>query len=181
LFVQKACVLAKIVSLSQIDPVAIEALLDAAFGADRHKRTAYQIRLGMTWLPDLSFAALAADGALLGTLQSWPVALHTPDRGAHSLTLVGPVAVDPTAQRTGIGRLMMAALMTATRAGAQGTDAMVMIGDPEYYERFFGFSAAATGGWDVPGPVERHRLLARIARVGGLPKIGLLGPRNPIN
>jgi predicted N-acetyltransferase YhbS len=52
---------------------------------------------------------------------------------------------------------------------------MVMIGDPEYYGRFFGFSADATGNWDVPGPVERHRLLARNAME--LPSSGRLGPR----
>jgi predicted N-acetyltransferase YhbS len=35
-----------------------------------------------------------------------------------------------------------------------------MIGDPEYYGRFFGFSAEATGQWRLPGPVEMRRLLA---------------------
>jgi predicted N-acetyltransferase YhbS len=50
-----------------------------------------------------------------------------------------------------------------------------MIGDPEYYGRFFGFTADATGAWDVPGPVERRRLLARNA--DGLPRTGMLAPR----
>jgi len=54
-------------------------------------------------------------------------------------------------------------------------DPLVMIGDPEYYGRFFGFSAEATGAWSVPGPVERHRLLARFD--GPLPTHGALGPR----
>ena len=38
---------------------------------------------------------------------------------------------------------------------------MCLIGDPEYYGRFFGFDSARTGGWRLPGPVERRRLLAR--------------------
>jgi predicted N-acetyltransferase YhbS len=142
----------------------VEALLDAAFGADRHTRTAYRIRAGMTPIPELSFAAFD-EGQLVGSLQSWPVALSdTP------LVLVGPVAVAPDVQRDGIGRKLMDALM----AVASDTP-MVMIGDPEYYGRFFGFSADATAGWDVPGPVERHRLLAKNA--DGLPERGMLGPR----
>ena len=36
----------------------VEQLLDRAFGPDRQARTAYRIRMGMDWLPALSFAAL---------------------------------------------------------------------------------------------------------------------------
>ena len=42
--------------------------------------------------------------------------------------------------------------------------ALMMIGDPDYYGRFWCFTSDATGGWQVPGPVERHRLLARGVR-----------------
>jgi predicted N-acetyltransferase YhbS len=153
-----------IAPLSHADPDAVEALLDAAFGTDRHARTAYRLRAGMAAIPHLSFAAFE-DGTLVGTLQSWPISL-----GTIPLTLVGPVAVSPKVQRGGIGRLLMTALIDAA-----GDAPMTMIGDPEYYGRFFGFTADATDGWDVPGPVERHRLLARHA--DGLPKPGMLGPR----
>ena len=153
-----------ITPLSQADPKAVEALLDAAFGADRHERTAYRIRAGMTAVPELNFAAFNA-GALVGTLQSWPICL-----GDTALTLVGPVAVDPSVQRGGIGRSLMSALISAS-----GDTPMAMIGDPEYYGRFFGFTADATRDWGVPGPVERHRLLARNAH--DLPRTGMLGPR----
>jgi predicted N-acetyltransferase YhbS len=51
-----------------------------------------------------------------------------------------------------------------------------MIGDPDYYGRFWGFSAAYTGEWDLPGPFERHRLLARAANPAVLPTKGMLGP-----
>ena len=149
--------------LSEADPEAVEMLLDAAFGSDRHHRTAYRIREGVTALPMLSLAAF--DGTkLVGTLQSWPVAV-----GDAPVVLVGPVAVAPNRQRTGIGQRLMNALI-----GAAPDTPMVMIGDPEYYGRFFGFSATATQDWDVPGPVERHRLIARNA--DGLPATGMLGP-----
>lgn len=154
----------RIAPLSSVTPSAVEALLDAAFGTDRHGRTAYRIRAGTTAIPAMSFAAFDGE-TLVGTLQSWPVFV-----GDAPVALVGPVAVSPDRQRAGIGRMLMDALVT----GAPD-EPMTMIGDPEYYGRFFGFTADATGGWDVPGPVERRRLLARNAEA--LPQKGMLGPR----
>jgi predicted N-acetyltransferase YhbS len=166
--------LTQIVPLATIAADHVEALLDAAFGSDRFGRTAYKLRAGTKALPDLSFAALDDGGHLIGTLQSWPVRLNRPDGGHDPMTLVGPVAVAPNLQRGGMGKAMMQALLAAADAGA--TDAMMMIGDPEYYERFFGFSAEATGEWDLPGPFEKHRLLARIRRPGGVGRAGMIGP-----
>lgn len=153
----------RLAPLTEADPLAVEALLDAAFGRDRYGRTAYRIRAGTTAIPALSLAAFEG-GALVGALQSWPAQIAgTP------VVLVGPVAVLPSRQRAGIGRMLMTALIAAAPEMP-----MTMIGDPEYYGRFFGFAADATRAWDVPGPVERHRLLARNAQ--GLPKLGMLGP-----
>jgi predicted N-acetyltransferase YhbS len=64
------------------------------------------------------------------------------------------------------------------RADLGGHRAIVLIGDPEYYGRF-GFTADATTHWDVPGPVEQRRLLARVAPGVMLPVTGLLGPSEP--
>jgi predicted N-acetyltransferase YhbS len=163
----------EIVPLARMAPPAVEALLDAAFGADRHGRTAYRLREGLSAIPALSFAARDG-GQLIGTLQSWPVVLATPEGLRAPLTLVGPVAVRPDLQRGGTGKALMAALIEA--AAAHGHDALTMIGDPEYYDRFFGFTNAATGGWALPGPFEQRRLLARISRPGGLPARGMIGP-----
>jgi len=52
----------------------------------------------------------------------------------------------------------------------------VMIGDPEYYGRFWGFSAEHTGGWTLPGPWEPRRLLVRCTNPAVLPREGKLGP-----
>jgi predicted N-acetyltransferase YhbS len=148
----------RIAPYAEADPAEIEALLDAAFGADRHQRTAYKLRAGLQPTHDLSLTAFA-DSRLVGVLQSWPVALDE-----QPLTLVGPVAVVPDAQQGGIGRAMMDALMAAA-----GDRPMTMIGDPEYYGRFFGFSADATADWQLPGPVERRRLLAKHAEAFARP------------
>lgn len=120
-------------------------------------------------MPDLSFAAFDAAGALVGTVQSWPVQL-TGRQDATPLVLVGPVAVTPARQGLGLGRALMERMLAAWDGGTP----LVLIGDPDYYGRF-GFTAEATGGWDLPGPVERHRLLARAA--APLPARGMLGPR----
>jgi len=162
-----------LVALSAVAPADIEALLDRAFGPGRFARTAYAVRGAATALPLLSFAAIDA-GVLVGSIQCWPVALVLDDGGAVPLAMVGPVAVDPARQQGGLGRhLMAAALEAAARTGEDR--ALTLIGDPEYYGRFFGFTADRTARWRLPGPVERRRLLARGADVPDA--AGLLGPR----
>jgi len=157
--------------LADADAHAVESLLDAAFGTDRHGRTAYRIREGMRPIADLSLAAFEED-RLVGALQCWPVALRGPE-GETPLVLVGPVAVDPARQRRRIGHDMMREMLVR----ADGYEPLVLIGDPEYYGRHFGFIADQTANWELPGPFERRRLLAR---TGGrdLPFRGILGPRS---
>lgn len=164
-----------IVPLDSQPEQAVEHLLDAAFGADRHGRTAYLIRAGMAWLPSLSFGIVAEDGALVASLQSWPVALHRADDAPLPLVMVGPVAVAPALQRGGHGRALMDAVVTAARR--QASDPLMMIGDPEYYGRFWGFSAEGTGQWSAPGPFEPRRLLALSVDGRTLGGAGMLGPR----
>jgi predicted N-acetyltransferase YhbS len=165
----------RISELAGTEDAAITRLLDEAFGPNRHGRTAYRIRLGMAWITDLSFVARDSDGRLLGTLQSWPVALHGPDGSETPMVMVGPVAVVPDAQGKGVGRALMDRLIETV--DTHPSDTLVMIGDPEYYGRFWGFNADATGLWEVPGPVERHRLLTRSAPGVTVPREGILGPR----
>ena len=166
----------KIVPLSHIAETDIEALLDKAFGADRKTRTAYKLRAGTRAIELLSFAALDETGSLIGTLQCWPVRIENADGAADAMTLVGPVAVLPDLQRGGVGKFLMSHLIDASEEF--GHQALMMIGDPEYYGRFFGFTAEHTAGWKLPGPVERHRLLARITRNGGVATHGRIVP-NP--
>jgi predicted N-acetyltransferase YhbS len=167
--------LVELLPLSDIPPQAVEALLDAAFGSDRFGRTAYRIRQGMEAVAALSFAAVE-DDVLIGTIQCWPVAHRAADGTATPLVMVGPVAVRPDVQRGGHGRMLMTHMLAAAETAADG--ALMMIGDPEYYGRFFGFDAAATGAWDLPGPHEKRRLLARAVNGHGLPMgAGMIGPR----
>ncbi|QDX28240.1 N-acetyltransferase [Sphingomonas suaedae] len=165
--------------LSAVPADAVERLLDAAFGADRHGRTAYRVRDGVDAEAGLCFAAVAGD-ALVGSIQCWPVALHGDDGSETPMVMVGPVAVSPAHQNIGIGRALM--WRAIRRAGGEegvtridGGEALMLIGDPDYYDQF-GFDASHTTDWRLPGPFERHRLLAR----GVVPDVaGLVGPRRP--
>jgi predicted N-acetyltransferase YhbS len=165
-----------LVPLAEIDSQAVEGLLDRAFGPDRRHRTAYRVRAGTRAIPSLSFAAVREDGALAGTIQCWPVALACNSGDSVPLVMVGPVAVEPQWQQEGIGRALMDRMLgAAAESGEPGSDALMMIGDPEYYGRFFGFTAEATAGWRLPGPFEPRRLLARGDSVPDC--AGDLGPR----
>ena len=141
---------ATLIPLDNVDPAMVEALLDRAFEPERHNRTAYQLREGLDWLPALSFAAIDGDERLVGTIQCWPVALTDPAGRRHPLIMVGPVAVLPEAQGAGYGQTLMTAALAAIDPRAPLPQ--VMIGDPEYYGRFWQFSAEHTGGWTMPGP-----------------------------
>ena len=155
----------ELVSLHSASPIAIEALLDAAFGTDRHQRTAYRLRTGSQPIADLSFAIIHNQEPI-ACIQCWSVQIDTT-----RLVLVGPVAVHPDRQNEGHGSRLMQSMLEA--AGQVADPPMVMIGDAEYYGRF-GFSADATAGWQMPGPWEPHRLLARNPAGHALPAAGML-------
>ena len=162
----------EIVPLGTVGPAAVEALLDRAFGTDRHARTAYRVRGDARAIPALSFAAVE-DEALVGSVQCWPVRFTGDDGAAAALVMVGPVAVAPERQLGGLGRrLMGTALAAAERDGV--IERLMLIGDPEYYARFFAFTPERTVRWRLPGPVEPRRLLSRGAEVPD--GAGELGP-----
>jgi len=153
-------------ALSNVADGVVDALLDDAFGLDRHQRTAYLLRKGMQAIDHLSLGILDGD-ELVGSVQCWPIRV-----GDAALVLVGPVAVASHRQNAGIGTRLMQLMLDAMQAG----DApMVMIGDPEYYGRF-GFTAEGTSGWTLPGPWEPRRLLLRNPAMLALPEHGALGP-----
>lgn len=139
------------------DEIAVERLLDAVFGPARQQRTAALLRRGSMWLPDLSFVVEDSAGAVTGTVQCWPLRWIRADGHARPLILLGPLVVDPLARGTRIGQELMQSACAAL--DREGRSAM-LIGDAPYYGRF-GFCSAATGHWQLPGPVDSNRLLLR--------------------
>ncbi len=134
------------------DVAAREALLDAAFGAERYGKTCERLREGRRPAEGLALVAMSADGRLLGTVRLWHV--EAGDAGAS--LMLGPIAVDGAARSLGVGgALMRAAIGRAQRLGHRS---IVLVGDASYYLRF-GFSLDLTLGLDLPGPVDRARFL----------------------
>jgi predicted N-acetyltransferase YhbS len=144
--------------LSDID--AREALLDEAFGEARFRKASERLREDR--LPAEGLAFIAADGKrVVGTARLWNIACGN---GVATL-LLGPVAVAADRQGEGIGAALVRRAITCARRLGYG--AVVLVGDAPFYGRF-GFTAEKTGALWMPGPFERHRLLALELRPGAL-------------
>ena len=141
------------------DVVAREALLHACFGASRHARTCQRLRDGRAPAEGLALSALRED-RLVGTVRLWHVSL-----GGVPALVLGPLAVDPSCQKLGVGAALTERALLAARRLGHG--AVILLGDAAYYARF-GFSALKTGELSLPGPFERDRLLGLELRGGAL-------------
>jgi predicted N-acetyltransferase YhbS len=139
---------------------AREALLDQAFGETRARKSSERLREDRLPAEGLSF--IASEGKrVIGTARLWDIALGN----GQAALLLGPVAVAQDCRSRGLGGAMVRrAIQTARKLGFS---AIVLVGDPEYYNRF-GFSGEKTGALWMPGPFERHRLLGRELKAGAL-------------
>src|ERR1700733_4956275 len=132
------------------DVVAREALLDACFGENRSLRTCQRLRDGRAPAEGLALSVVA-EGRLVGTLRLWHVSA-----GDRPALVLGPLAVDNTCRKLGVGAALMDHALAAAKA--RGHRAVILLGDAPYYGRF-GFSAQKTAELSLPGPFERDRLL----------------------
>jgi predicted N-acetyltransferase YhbS len=129
---------------------AREALLDRVMGRGRRLKPSERLRRGR--LPARGLALVARDGGrIVGSVRLWNV-----EAGGRPALLLGPLAVDAGVQGMGVGSALMN--LALARAGAQSHGGIILVGDPEYYERF-GFTADRTTGLVMPAPVERRRFL----------------------
>ena len=134
------------------DFTAREALLNAAFGVKRFRKTSEKLRRGRLAAQGLGFSAVDAQGKLVGTVRLWDIIAGS----AGPALLLGPLAVACDAQGQGIGAaLMNHAVAEAKRLGHR---AILLVGDAPYYSRF-GFREGLTRSLQLPGPVERARFL----------------------
>ena len=141
------------------DAAAREALLDVCFGEARHARTCQRLRDGRAPAEGLAFTAVRK-GKLVGTVRLW----HVRAGGVAALVL-GPLAVDPSCRKLGVGAALMKHVLASPQARGHG--AVILLGDAPYYARF-GFSPEKTAGLSLPGPFERERLLGHELRNGAL-------------
>jgi predicted N-acetyltransferase YhbS len=146
---------------------ARESLLDNAMGPIRFRRASQRLRDGR--MPALSHVAMDGD-AVIGTVRLWAVRAC----GLSGALLLGPMAVEKDYRGRGVGRALIETALSC--AAEAGHGAVVLVGDAPYYGRF-GFNAHAARRLAMPGPFERHRLLALALRPGALDRAhGVLRP-----
>lgn len=138
---------------------AREALLDEAMGFERFLKPSQLLRDGR--LPADGLSLVARDSNILvGTVRLWHVLA-----GGRPALLLGPIAVSPHCQKSGIGVALMEAAIGG--AASRGHGAIILVGDAPYYARF-GFDASVTRDLMMPAPVDPNRFLGLELRLGAL-------------
>ena len=128
----------------------VEALLNRAFGPGRFAKVSERVREFADFAPELSFCALEA-GRVVGVVRMWRVNV-----GDQPVVFLGPLAVEESERRHGLGAQLVERACQATQAA--GEAAVVLVGDVPYFHRA-GFAIAPDV--TLPGPVDAKRVLSR--------------------
>lgn len=120
------------------DCTALRSVHEAAFGRVAEADLVDELRKG-GWA-EISLVAKVAGGVIGHVLFS---RLDAPVRAL----ALAPVAVRPERQRSGIGSKLIRAGLTL--AAARGWEAVFVLGDPAFYQRF-GFSLGLARGYESP-------------------------------
>lgn len=162
-------------SHDSVAPLAVADLLDSCFGPARLKRTAALLREGAPRIDSASFVAMDGE-QLVGSVECWELEWRHP-QATRPIALLGPLVSHPARRGEKIGFLLMdLALAELEKLRLP----VMLIGDEPYYDRW-GFSARHTGEWNLPGLVDRHRLLLRTKvghRLRGPAVIGARGAKS---
>ena len=144
------------------DRMAADALIEAAFGPGRLAKTAERLREGQSGGPAI---ALVVDDRqtgdpvrVAGVVRLWPVTI-----GPLRALFLGPIAVDASLRRSGLGRALVRA--ACDQAAADGWPLVMLVGDPVWFGPL-GFSSAGLEHVTLPGPVDRRRFLGRAIGAG---------------
>ncbi len=133
------------------DAQDVEALLDLAFGPNRHEKAAYTYRENVPAIKELSFVTYES-GNVIATLRFWPVTI-----GGKDCLLLGPIAVVPELQGKGYGITLMKHGLA--KAKELGHTRVILVGDEPYYSRV-GFSRDMAKKITMKGQKDESRILA---------------------
>ena len=118
---------------------AIDVVNLSAFQGEAEARLVSAVRASADFVPDLSLVA-ELNGRIVGHLLLSKVKLQTTSESRTVLAL-GPMSVVPSQSHRGIGSVLIQSAVA--RARDMRYQAIVVAGQPEYYERF-DFKPAAT-------------------------------------
>ena len=139
------------------DVAAIRVLNDAAFGGPLEGGIVDAIRGTDRWIAGGSLVAADEADRVVGHVLLSEGDLVVADGSTRRIWMVGPVAVEPSLQRRGIGlQLMAAAIALATE---RGQPLLCLLGHADYYPRF-GFEPARGIGIEPPQPWADENWLA---------------------
>jgi putative acetyltransferase len=134
------------------DDDVIDELVAAAFGGgEAELEIVRAIRALGIALPGLELVA-EDTGAMIGH-----VLLSEADLGGRSVPVVAPLSVRPNRQRSGVGGVLMAEVLTL--ADAQAWPLVALLGHPSYYPRF-GFEPGRSLGVGY-APVDSPAFMVR--------------------
>jgi putative acetyltransferase len=136
----------------------VEEIHAAAFGGVREVEVVRAIRSSSGYRAKRSFVASTDSIGIVGHLLTSPVGLHGPDDIVRAVTVIAPLAVDPQAQRRGIGSRLL--LHTIARYDDWKYPLLVLRGELEYYGRF-GFVPSVEIDIHPPFVIATDRYLAR--------------------
>lgn len=134
------------------DAPTIAEIHKAAFAGEVESRLVAALRASDAWLPPLSLVA-ELSGKVVGHVVC--TRAHVGEVPALGL---GPLGVDPAAQKSGVGTALMHAVLAA--ADALDEPVVVLLGHTDYYPRF-GFEPAANFGITPPVPEWADHFQAR--------------------
>jgi putative acetyltransferase len=134
------------------DVLAIAEIHKAAFEGEVESQLVTALRASDAWLPPLSLVA-ELNGKVVGHVVC--TRAHVGEVPALGL---GPLGVDPTVQKSGVGSALMHAVLAA--ADALDEPVVVLLGHTDYYPRF-GFEPATRFGITPPVPEWGDHFQAR--------------------
>ena len=143
------------------DADPIRAITTAAFAPRRppgqvvpEARLIDELRAGPAWLPALSLVAVTPAGEVIGH-----VLCTRGHVGQDPVLALGPLAVRPDHQQSGVGSALMHAVLGA--ADALGEPLVALLGDPAYYRRF-GFELSTVCQITPPKPAWQPHFQVRV-------------------
>jgi putative acetyltransferase len=145
------------------DVAAIAAIHRAAFGQDAEAVLVDRLRESAD--PYLSLVACAS-GAPIGHILFTPVTVDGAD-SARTFLGLGPMAVVPALQRSGVGSQLVRAGLRACRERSPAIDAVFVLGHPEFYPRF-GFELARPLGLLYESEAFAPAFFVHVLRPGAL-------------